>query len=56
MKIDYYRSTNKTFYICEKENKCKNCFWYNGEQCIRQLLLEGDIKEILKEQDYGINK
>lgn len=49
--------TNKTsFYLsnyeCEKIDYCtkhQGCFWYNGEQCIRQLLTEEDVEEITKQ-------
>jgi hypothetical protein len=36
-------------YECEKKNLCSHCLWSNGEQCIRQLLTEEDIK--WKEQE-----
>lgn len=40
-----------TYYECEKQDLCPSCFWYNGEQCIRQLLTEEDVDEILKEKE-----
>ncbi|MFW6272199.1 MAG: hypothetical protein ACOC2U_00250 [bacterium] len=46
-KVDNYQ----TNYLCEKPKYCQPCFWYNGEQCIRQLLTEEDVKEILKEKE-----
>jgi hypothetical protein len=43
--VDYYHSN----YECEKRQLCyAGCFWFNGEQCIRQLLTEEDVEEVLR--------
>ncbi len=35
----------KENYDCAEPDLCYDCYWFNGEQCIRQLLTEGDIME-----------
>ena len=46
----------KDWYSCEKIELCTLCFWSNGEQCIRQLLTEEDINEIMKKCEKNQNK
>ena len=36
----------KKDYDCAEPDTCYDCLWFNGEQCIRELLHEGDIIEI----------
>ena len=36
----------KENYDCAEPDLCYDCLWNNGEQCIRELLTEEDIKEI----------
>ena len=40
-------------YTCEEEiENCIDCFWYNGEQCIRQLLTEEDVEDIENKNEF----
>jgi hypothetical protein len=41
----------KKDYDCAEPDNCYDCFWWNGEQCIRELLPEGDIQEIEDKQN-----
>lgn len=41
----------KPDYDCAEIDLCMDCFWFNGEQCIRQLLTEEDIQEIKKNKN-----
>lgn len=48
------RDNYKEGYDCEALDICPSCMWYNGEQCIRELLTEEDIQEIItKKNNYG---
>lgn len=40
-----------TGYECKKMDSCHLCFWFNGEQCIRELLTEEDVNEISKKKE-----
>jgi hypothetical protein len=38
-------------YNCAEPGLCVDCFWFNGEQCVRQLLTEDDINDIKNRKD-----
>lgn len=41
----------KDNYKCAELGICRSCWWDNGEQCIRQILHEGDIQEMIEQRD-----